>query len=155
MNIEKLQQQCIEQGIKYGIASYVDIHGASKGKFVPVAHFGKMFNGSELFTGAALDGVPQDISDNEVAAMPDIGSMQQCQWNPELAWFASDLHLDGKPFEACSRNILKRQLEKAAAMGFSLNLGIETEFFVLRKAADGGRSAPGIHWTSPATTCPA
>lgn len=137
MNIEQLQQQCVERGIKYGIASYVDIHGASKGKFVPVPHFGQMFKGSELFTGAALDGVPQDISDNEVAAMPDMNSMQQCQWNPELAWFASDLYLDGKPFEACSRNILKRQLERAAAMGFSLNLGIETEFFVLRDTADG------------------
>jgi glutamine synthetase len=138
MEIDKLQQQCLEQGIKYGIASYVDVHGASKGKFVPVKHFKQMFGGSELFTGAALDGVPQDIADNEVAAMPDIDSMQQCQWNPELAWFASDLYLDGQPFEACSRNILKRQLEKAASMGFSMNLGIETEFFVLRKNAEGG-----------------
>src|SRR6056297_3060026 len=137
MEIHQLQEQCLEQGIKYGIASYVDIHGASKGKFVPVAHFRQMFAGSELFTGAALDGVPQDIADNEVAAMPDLASMQQCQWNPELAWFASDLYLDGKPFEACSRNILKRQLEKADAMGFSMNLGIETEFFILRKSAEG------------------
>jgi glutamine synthetase len=96
-----------------------------------------MFAGSELFTGAALDGVPQDIADNEVAAMPDMDSMQQCQWHPELAWFASDLYLDGKPFGACSRSILKRQLARAAAMGFSFNLGIETEFFVLRETAEG------------------
>jgi len=137
MEIDQLKQQCLEQGIKYGIASYVDIHGACKGKFVPVHHFKQMFAGSELFTGAALDGVPQDISDDEVAAMPDIASMQQCQWNPELAWFASDLYLNGKPFEACSRNILKRQLAKAASMGFVFNLGIETEFFVLRETADG------------------
>ncbi|CAA0081285.1 Glutamate--methylamine ligase [Halioglobus japonicus] len=137
MEIDQLQKQCLEQGIKYGIASYVDIHGGSKGKFVPVNHFKQMFGGSELFTGAALDGVPQDIADNEVAAMPDMASMQQCQWNPELAWFASDLYLNGQPFEACSRNILKRQLAKAASMGFSMNLGIETEFFILRKNADG------------------
>ncbi|MDP5065068.1 MAG: type III glutamate--ammonia ligase [Haliea sp.] len=137
MEIEQLKQRCLEQGIKYGIASYVDIHGASKGKFVPVGHFKQMFAGSELFTGAALDGVPQDISDDEVAAMPDMASMQQCQWNPELAWFASDLYLKGQPFAACSRNILKRQLAKAEAMGFTFNLGIETEFFILKKGADG------------------
>lgn len=137
MEIEQFKQQCAEKGIKYGIASYVDLHGASKGKFVPVHHFQNMFGGSELFTGAALDGVPQDISDDEVAAMPDMASMQQCQWNPELAWFASDLYLNGKPFNACSRNILKRQLEKAASMGFTFNLGIETEFFILRKNGDG------------------
>jgi glutamine synthetase len=137
MDIKQLQDQCQAQGIKYGIASYVDLHGASKGKFVPVAHFKQMFAGSELCTGAALDGVPQDISDDEVAAMPDIASMQQCQWNPELAWFASDLYLHDQPFEACSRNILKRQLARAAEMGFTFNLGIETEFFILRNAGDG------------------
>src|SRR6056297_3679737 len=137
MEIHQLQEQCLEQGIKYGIASYVDIHGASKGKFVPVAHFRQMVAGSELFTGAALDGVPQDIADDEVAAMPDAASMQQCQWNPDIAWFASDLYLHGKPFAACSRNILKRQLARAADMGFSFNLGIETEFFVLRETPDG------------------
>ncbi|MCR9104250.1 MAG: type III glutamate--ammonia ligase [Gammaproteobacteria bacterium] len=141
MEIEQLQKRCLEQGVKYGLASYVDIHGASKGKFVPVDHFAQMFAGSELFTGAALDGVPQDISDDEVAAMPDPDSMQQCQWNPEVAWFASDLFLGGKPFEACSRNILKRQLARAESMGFTFNLGIETEFFVLRES-DSGRPVP-------------
>lgn len=138
MDIETIKQDCLEKGVKYGIASYVDIHGASKGKFVPVKHFQQMFAGSELFTGAALDGVPQDISDDEVAAMPDPKSMQQCQWNPELVWFASDLYLNGAPFDACSRTILKRQLDRAAAMGFTFNLGIETEFFLLRQTADGG-----------------
>jgi glutamine synthetase len=137
MDIEALKKTCTEKGVKYGIASYVDMHGASKGKFVPVDHFKQMFAGSELFTGAAIDGVPQDISDDEVAAMPDMASMQQCQWNPELAWFASDLYLNGEPFEACSRNILKRQLDKAAAMGFTFNLGIETEFFLLRQNEEG------------------
>ncbi len=137
MDIEALKKTCTEKGVKYGIASYVDMHGASKGKFVPVDHFNQMFAGSELFTGAAIDGVPQDISDDEVAAMPDMASMQQCQWNPELAWFASDLYLNGEPFEACSRNILKRQLDKAAAMGFTFNLGIETEFFLLRQNEAG------------------
>lgn len=134
---EKLRQQLEADGVRYAMASYVDIHGCIKGKFVPVKHIGNMLGGSELYTGAALDGVPQDISDNEVAAMPDPASMTQCPWNPQLAWFASDLHLDGEPFEACSRNILKRQVSAAAEMGFTFNLGIETEFFLFREHADG------------------
>ena len=82
-------------GARYAMASYVDIHGRIKGKLVPLSHLGNMLGGSELYTVAALDGVPQDISDNEVAAMPDPASATQCPWNPELVWFASDLHLDG------------------------------------------------------------
>ena len=70
-NTQALKQKLSEAGVKYAIASYVDIHGVTKGKFVPVAHLGQMMEGSELYTGAALDGVPQDISDDEVASMPD------------------------------------------------------------------------------------
>ncbi|MAS10589.1 type III glutamate--ammonia ligase [Salinisphaera sp.] len=133
-----LQASLAEQGVKYAMASYVDIHGCVKGKFVPLDHLDNMFKGSELYTGAALDGVPQDISDNEVAAMPDADSVAVCPWDTRLAWFAGDLHLDGEPFEACSRTILKRQLERAKALGFTFNLGIETEFFLFRETEDGG-----------------
>ena len=135
---EQLKQTLQEKGVKYALGGYVDIHGMIKGKFVPLEHLGRMMKGSELFTGAALDGVPQDISDNEVAAMPDAATMTVCPWNNELAWFASDLYLDGAPFEACSRNILKRQVAKAADMGLKFNLGIETEFFLFKDTEDGG-----------------
>jgi len=60
-----------EAGIRYGLASYVDLHGRPKCKAVPIAHFAQMLRGSELFTGAALDGVPQEVNDDEVAAHPD------------------------------------------------------------------------------------
>ena len=135
---DALARDLLDKGAKYAMASYVDIHGVIKGKFVPIAHLDRMLNGSELYTGAALDGVPQDINDDEVAAMPDVGSATPCAWNPELVWFASDLHLNGQPFQACSRSILKRQLEAAAEMGLSFNLGIETEFFLFKDTEDGG-----------------
>lgn len=119
-------------GVKYLLASYVDMHGVSKGKVVPVAHLDRMMTGSELCTGAALDGVPQDVSDEEVAAHPDAASCTVLPWKQDVAWFASDLWCKGKPFEACSRNILKRSLAKAAGMGYGMNLGMEAEFYVLR-----------------------
>jgi glutamine synthetase len=120
------------EGVKYMFASYVDLHGVSKGKVVPIDHLGRMMKGSELCTGAALDGVPQDVSDEEVASHPDPDSAIILPWRRDTAWFASDLWLKGAPFDACSRNILKRVLAKAAGMGFTFNLGMEAEFFVLK-----------------------
>jgi len=134
--IEALRNSLQDQGIKYALASFVDIHGMCKAKAVPLSHFGQMMAGSELFTGAALDGVPQAVSDEEVAAMPDPESATVLPWNPEIVWFASDLYLSGQPFAACSRSILKQVLADAAQMGFRFNLGIETEFFIL-KDSDG------------------
>jgi len=125
-------------GVKYMLASYVDMHGVPKGKVVPVEHFERMMSGSELCTGAALDGVPQDVSDEEVAAHPDPASCTVLPWKNDVAWFASDLWCEGRPFEACSRNILKRALSKAAGMGYTMNLGMEAEFFVLRDDPERG-----------------
>jgi glutamine synthetase len=135
--LQSLKSTLEAQGIKYALASFVDIHGMCKAKVVPLSHLGQMMQGSELFTGAALDGVPQDVSDEEVAAMPDPASATILPWNPEVVWFASDLYLEGKPFEACCRGILKRILAEAAEMGFRFNLGIETEFFILKDTPDG------------------
>lgn len=127
-----LKDKLTDAGVKYMFASYVDMHGVSKGKVVPISHLGRMMSGSELCTGAALEGVPQDVSDEEVAAHPDAASCTVLPWKGDVAWFASDLWCQGKPFDACSRNILKRVLAKAASMGYTMNLGMEAEFFVLR-----------------------
>ena len=136
-DLQALKSSLKDKGVKYALASFVDIHGMCKAKVVPLTHFDQMMQGSELFTGAALDGVPQAVSDEEVAAMPDPKSVTILPWNTEIAWFASDLYLAGKPFEACCRGILKRVLETAAQMGFQFNLGIETEFFILRETENG------------------
>jgi glutamine synthetase len=136
-DLKALKTALEEQGVKYALASFVDIHGVCKAKSVPLSHLGQMIAGSELFTGAALDGVPQDVSDEEVSARPDLKSATVLPWDPQFAWFASDLYLQGKPFAACCRSILKRILAQADEMGYTFNLGIETEFYILKEAADG------------------
>lgn len=126
-----------ERGVTTCIASYVDMHGVSKSKFVPITHLDQMMAGSEMFTGAALDGVPQEINDEEVCCMPDAEGVTILPWQPDVALFPSDLWCEGKPFEACSRNILGRQMARARDMGFVMNLGMEAEFFVFRDEPGG------------------
>jgi len=136
-NWQQIKTDLEQKGVRYALASFVDLHGMAKAKAVPLPHLGQMARGSELFTGAALDGVPQEVSDDEVAAVPDATSLTILPWQQEVAWFASDLHLRGEPFEACSRNVLHRVRAEAAAMGYRFNLGIETEFFVLKRNGAG------------------
>jgi glutamine synthetase len=134
---EALRRRLVEQGVKYCLPAYVDIHGIPKAKAVPIAHLGRMLRGSEMFTGAALDGVPQAVNDDEVCALPDPTGAIVLPWNPAIAWFPSDLQLHGEPFSACSRSILKRALSSAAEMGFRFNLGVETEFHVFKDVPGG------------------
>ena len=136
-NADKLQAELRAKGVEFCLASYVDIHGRSKCKVVPIDHLPGMMRGSELFTGAALDGVPQEVNDDEVAALPDPGAVTILPWKPNFAWFPSDLWLRDQPFEACSRQILRRVLNRLDARGMTFNLGIETEFFILKETENG------------------
>ena len=124
-------------GVRYPAITYVDIHGRSKAKVVPIDHLPHTVAGSELYTGAALDGVPQEVHDDEVASVPDLDGGVVVPWQPDVAWFPSDLTLHGEPFEACSRQVLRRSRAAAAELGYTFNLGIETEFYVLRRGEDG------------------
>ncbi len=129
---DELRTMLADKQVRFLMASYVDMHGVSKTKMVPISHLDQMLAGSEMFTGAALDGVPQQVNDTEVAAYPDPASAMVLPWDRSIAWLASDLRLDGAPFDACSRNILKRQTAEAASLGYRFNLGMEAEFYVLK-----------------------
>ncbi|WP_108681776.1 type III glutamate--ammonia ligase [Methyloceanibacter sp. wino2] len=135
--LETLHRQLSNKGVEYMMASFSDMHGVSKTKMVPLSHLEQMLAGSELYTGAALDGVPQDVSDEEVSARPDPASCIILPWQPDVAWFASNLWCEGKPFEACSRNILARATQAAADLGLVMNLGMEAEFYVLKDTENG------------------
>jgi glutamine synthetase len=88
------------RGVRFAAASFVDLHGKCKAKVVPLEHLAHAAEGSELFTGAALDGIPQEVHDDEVATHPDLTSGMIMPWRPDVAWFPGDLWMNGAPFAA-------------------------------------------------------
>lgn len=130
------QAALIDRGVKYCLASYVDVHGIAKAKTVPTHHFDRMMRGSELFTGAALDGLGQGPQDDELAIHPDLGAVTILPWRPEVAWAPGNLKYHDEPWPMCSRTVLSRQLERAAQMGFRFNLGVECEIYLVRREGD-------------------
>ena len=140
--ISAVKQKLKADGVKYCIGAYVDIHGIPKGKFVPVDHLEDMANGSELYTGYALDGLGQAPNEDEIASVPDLDSITQLPWRPEVAWMPADNTFHGEPYDINTRVALKKVLKQAADMGFGLNLGIECELFVLKDNEDGTLSVP-------------
>ena len=140
MSTSRRGNRSARRGVRYCFPSYVDVHGVHKGKAVPINHFDRMMRGSELYTGAALDGLGQGPNDDELAAHPDPSAVVQLPWRPEVAWAPSNLKYHDEPWPMCSRNVLQRQIDRAAAHGLQFNLGIECEVFVVRK--DGNDILP-------------
>jgi glutamine synthetase len=71
-------------------------------------------------------------------AIPDLASYTPVPFQPGLARFACDITVEGEEWPYCPRTILRRQLERAASMGYTFKVGMELEFFLLRETADGG-----------------
>ncbi|CAN5555298.1 type III glutamate--ammonia ligase [soil metagenome] len=140
--VHALEHKLEADGVKYCIGAYVDIHGVPKGKVVPLGHLAQMLGGSERYTGYALDGLGQAPNEDELVSIPDVNSLVQLPWEPKVAWMAADLSLKGEPYALSTRVSLKKVLAEARAMGFGVNLGIECEIYLLRKAADGSLEIP-------------
>src|SRR5215218_6903403 len=120
-------------GVSYVLAAYTDVHGIGKAKCVPIDHFTTMMRGSELFTGAALDGLGQEPSDDELSVRPELDRIVELPWQAGVAWAPGFLYYHQQPWPMCSRVVLQRAVERAAALGFVFNLGIETEFYLVRR----------------------
>jgi glutamine synthetase len=134
------QEELRGHGIRYVLAAYTDVHGVGKAKSVPIDHFTTMMRGSELFTGAALDGLGQEPSDDELSVRPELDRIVEFPWAQGVAWAPGFLYYHGEPWPMCSRVVLQRAVDRAAALGYVFNLGIETEFYLVRR--ENGRVVP-------------
>jgi glutamine synthetase len=137
--MEATQAELEKQGVRYCIASFTDINGVMKAKFVPIERFAHLMEGSELYNVCAMEGlnVGRDANDFESCTIPDLDSLVVLPWKPDTAWLAADIQYQGKPDVLCARQVLKRVAARAREMGFGLNFGIETELYVLRERPDG------------------
>ncbi|MBT2447194.1 glutamine synthetase [Streptomyces sp. ISL-43] len=69
----------------------------------------------------------------DFAMHPDLATLRRIPWNPGSAFILADLAWnDGSPVVAAPRQILRRQLERLAAHGYSAMVGTELEFMVFQ-----------------------
>jgi glutamine synthetase len=126
-----------DQAIKYILAQFVDIHGAAKAKAVPVEHLDMVLGDGAGFAGFAVWGLGMGPHGPDYMGVGDLDTLAPMAWMPGFARMACDGHVHGKPYEYCSRVALKRQLDKLATRGLTFYTGIEPEFLLLSRKADG------------------
>ncbi|HXH96506.1 MAG TPA: type III glutamate--ammonia ligase, partial [Gaiellaceae bacterium] len=73
----------------------------------------------------------------DIAAMPDLASFTPVPWQPNLARFACDVTVEGEEWPYCPRTILRRVLARARELGYEFKLGLELEYFLVRRREDG------------------
>ncbi|WP_370328120.1 glutamine synthetase family protein [Euzebya sp.] len=91
------------------------------------------------FDGSAVDGFAR-VQESDMLARPDASTFQVLPWKegtPGVARMFCDIHTpEGEPFAADPRQVLKRNMSRAAEMGFSYYVHPEIEFFLFEGADD-------------------
>ena len=129
-----MREQLREQGVRYLFGAYVDAHGVPKSKCVPVDFLDSMAEGSELYTVGALEGMGElGPNEDECSGVPDLSRLRILPWDRRFAIAPADLTFGGQPYSHDSRAVLKRQLAAAAGLGYTFNVGVEPEVYVLRE----------------------
>ncbi len=130
-----------EQNVKFIKLQFVDINGQVKNMSIPSEHIDKALNNEIMLDGSSIKGF-RSIETSDMFFHPDINSFQILPWRGtngvNSARLICDIYnADGTPFEGCPRCNLKRVMQEAEKMGFSMNIGPEAEFFLFSKDKDG------------------
>jgi glutamine synthetase len=137
-SVDDVRRVVEERGIEFFFAQFVDMHGKPNAKLVPARHLDGLVEDGAGFAGFAAGDIGQGPNDPDIAAMPDLASLSVLPWRPNVARFACDVTVEGEPWPYCPRTILRNQLERAKAKGYEFKIGIELEYFLVRRREDGG-----------------
>jgi glutamine synthetase len=137
MNREEAQKFCRDNGIRYVLAQFVDIHGSAKAKAVPVEHLDMVLTDGAGFAGFAVWGLGMGPEGPDYMAVGELSTLSLIPWMPGYARLICNGVVNRKSYPFCSRVALKAQTARLAERGYTLFTGIEPEFMLLSRRANG------------------
>ncbi len=137
--IKAVRERLQEAGVKYVLSSWIDLHGIPKTKPVPMSDFEPLCLGKgPQFAVHSISYVPElSPADSDQVMVPDLDAVYICPWDTSMAIIFADLFWEGRPYNVCPRQALKRAIHEAGVAGYVGYAGIEPEFIAMRYGADG------------------
>jgi glutamine synthetase len=125
-----------EHDVKFIWMWFTDILGTLKSFAITVEELEGALNEGMGFDGSSIEGFAR-IDESDMVALPDPDTFRLVPWRPRehhavARMFCDVLRPGGQPFEGDPRYILKRNLKKAADMGYTFYVGPELEYFYFK-----------------------
>jgi glutamine synthetase len=134
-----------ERGVRLVRLWFTDILGNLKSFAISPAELEGALEDGMTFDGSSIDGFSR-VQESDVLAMPDANTFEVLPWgdpkSTEARVFCDIHNLDGTPFEGDPRQVLRRNLERARAMGFTFFVAPDVEFFYFAPPVPGARPQP-------------
>lgn len=115
-----------------------DVLGTLKSFTIPVSELKAGLEEGVGFDGSSVNGFTR-IDESDMLAWPDPSTFAVLPWRPKenavARMFADIRNPDGTPFEGDTRYILKKNLDRAKKLGYTMYVGPELEYFYFKNSS--------------------
>jgi len=131
-----------EKNVDFLRLQFTDILGTVKNVSVPADQAEKAFTEGIYFDGSSINGFVR-IQESDMRLDPDPSTFAVLPWRNTDESAAGRLICDvidtssGQPFSGDPRGVLKRAIQRAEDMGYTVNAAPEPEFFLFEEDEDG------------------
>ncbi len=125
-----------ENDVRFIRLWFTDILGFLKSFAITIDELENALEDGMGFDGSSIEGYAR-IDESDMIAMPDPNTFVLLPWRPKERnavgrMFCDILRPGGEPYESDPRYILKKNLKRAADMGYTFYVGPELEFFYFK-----------------------
>lgn len=140
LTADDVRKMAKELGVKFVRLQFTDIFGVLKNVSITVEQLEKALAGELMFDGSSIEGFVR-IEESDMYLRPDPSTFVVFPWRPRdgaVARLICDIYTAaGEPFIGDPRYVLKRAINEAKEMGFTMNVGPEAEFFLFHIDSEG------------------
>ena len=126
-----------EKKVKFVRLWFTDILGFLKSFAITVRELEGALDEGRGFDGSSIVGFVR-IDESDMVAMPDPSTFRILPWKANdqvvAVMFCDILEPNGHPHQGDPRWVLKKNLERAAKLGYTFNVGPELEYFYFQKS---------------------
>ena len=126
--------------VKFIRLQFCDLFGQNRNIAITAMQMERALASGIPFDASLVIGFPES-RDTDLVLFPDISTIQLLPWRPQQGKVARILcdirYPNGDIFEADSRYILKRTLERAEALGYQFKISAECEFYLFKQDENG------------------
>jgi glutamine synthetase len=128
-----------EHDVKFIRMWFTDILGILKSFAITVEELEGALAEGMGFDGSSIEGFAR-IDESDMVALPDPDTFRLLPWRPRehnavARMFCDVLKPGGEPFDGDPRFVLKRNLKRAADLGYTYYVGPELEYFYFQDSA--------------------
>lgn len=140
MEKKEILDICRKEKVRFLRLQFTDFLGANKNVEVPLNQFEKALDGQVLFDGSSIEGFVR-IEESDMLLRPDLDTFRIFPWEDtrgKVARLICDIYNpDETPFQGCPRLALKKLVGEAKQIGYTMQAGMEAEFFLFHRDSDG------------------